>query len=66
MSASATAATSLRQALYNACKIYVHTLEMETLKDFAHLHAKMAEFISEHPDQADALIETTRSEALQR
>jgi hypothetical protein len=65
MSASATAAASLRQALYNACKIYVHTLEMETRKDLQDLHAKMTDFISAHPDQADALLEATRSRALQ-
>lgn len=65
MSASATAAANLREALYNACKIHVHTLEMETLKDLGDLHAKITEFISEQPDEAEGLLQATHTKALE-
>lgn len=65
MAASSTAAGSLRDALYNACKIYVHTLQIETRKDLQDTHARMAEFIAQNPDQADVLLKATRSKALE-
>jgi hypothetical protein len=61
----ATAAQSLRYALWNACKIYVHTIETETGKSLDGLHTKMSDFIFENPDQAEALLDATRFKALQ-
>jgi hypothetical protein len=58
----AKASISLRYALWNACKIYVYTIEITTRIDLGELPSFMSDFIFENPEQTETLLEEARND----